>query len=76
MPLVQIYYVHFLYLFIIQIILFAVLSSKITIKDSSNKAQTCMFCGKPQLKLARHLKRCHKDQPLIAQAMALEDGLE
>jgi len=33
-----------------------------------------MFCGEKQLKLSRHLKRKHKDEATVAEAMALKDG--
>ena len=33
-----------------------------------------MFCGEKQLKLTRHLKRKHKDEAIVAEAMAVKDG--
>ena len=49
------------------------MSSKITIKDSASKTHICMFCGEQQLKLSRHLRRKHKDEAIVAEAMALKD---
>ena len=48
--------------------------SKITIKDSASKTHVCMFCGEQQLKLSRHLRRKHKGEATVAEAMALQDG--
>ena len=50
------------------------MSSKITIKDSASKTHVCMFCGEQQLKLSRHLRRKHKDESIVTEAMALKDG--
>jgi len=48
--------------------------SKITIKVSAAKSHMCMFCGEKQSKLSRHLMRKHKDEKIVAEAMALKDG--
>ena len=50
------------------------MSSKITIEDSTSKTHLCMFCGEQQLKLSRHLRRNHKDETIVAEAMALKNG--
>ena len=50
------------------------MSSKITIKDSASKTHLCMFCREQQLKLSRYLRRKHKDEAIVAEAMALKDG--
>ena len=49
------------------------MSSKIIIKDSASKTHVCMFCGGQHLKLSRHLRRKHKDEAIVAEAMALKD---
>ena len=53
--------------------LFVVMSSEITIKDSASKTHVCMFC-REQLKLSRLLRRKHKDETIVAEAMALKEG--
>ena len=50
------------------------ITSKITITDSACKTHVCMYCREKQLKLSRHLKRKHKDEATVADAMALKDG--
>ena len=53
--------------------LFVVMSSEIIIKDSASKTHVCMFC-REQLKLSRLLRRKHKDETIVAEAMALKEG--
>ena len=50
------------------------MSSNITIKDSASKTHICMFSWEQQLKLSRHLRRKHKNEAIVAEAIALIDG--
>lgn len=41
---------------------------------SGGKRQYCVFCRRPQVKIARHLLRKHKDEPEVVAASTLPKG--